>query len=289
MRSHGHHYRWNYRIGLKMTQFIDTHNHVGIAPISEALGVVLEKTLALGIEACVITTATVEDFDQAARVARRLGWGYCVGLHPLYIREQYQSDLVRLKDFVKNHIQDPYLVGIGEIGLDFFVEGLDRQRQQRAFEAQLQLAQETGLAVSLHSRRALYRVMECLNQFPKVRGVLHAFAGSVEQAQQAIEKGFYLGFGGAMTFEGSKRVRKVAAEILSDAIVLETDAPDMPPSFAKIKESSPLFLPLYLEQLSALRNENSEQLGRILYENSLNAFPRLRTLLTIRKNFVSNH
>lgn len=262
-----------------MTSYLDTHNHVGLTDLKEDLDDLGQKCREAGIRAGVITTGTVGDFERVSEVARKLHWGYCVGLHPLYIREDYQADLQYLKEFLLAHLDDEHLVGIGEIGLDFYVEGLDRSNQEKAFEAQLQLAQIFNLAVSVHSRRALYRVMALMARYPKVQAALHAFSGSQEEMRQVIKRGYYVGFGGAMTYSGSKRVRQAAFVCPEDKILLETDSPDMSPSFSETGHSSPLFLPRYLKELALLRKVTPELLGQRIFENSLNAFPRMKKLI----------
>ena len=123
--------------------------------------------------------------------------------------------------------------------------------------------------------------------YPQVKGALHAFAGSEQEALQCVRRGFFLGFGGAMTYEGSKRVRKALACVGTQALLLETDAPDMAPSFSENGRSTPVDLPRYLEQMSRIRAEDSEELGRVIYENSLLAFPRLRNVLKLQQNSVA--
>ena len=263
-----------------MPVYIDTHNHVGLTEVSEDLEAFAQKCREAGIRSGVITTGTVKDFERVSQVAQKLHWGYCVGLHPLYISEDYQADLQSLKEFLTTHLDDEYLVGIGEIGLDFYVEGLNRVNQEKVFEAELQLAQSFNLSVSVHSRRALYRVMALMGRYPEVRGALHAFSGSSEELKQAVKRGYFLGFGGAMTYSGSKRVRQAALLCPQDRLLLETDAPDMAPSFSETGHSSSLFLPRYLEELSRLRNESAELLGQKIFENSLNAFPRMRRFVS---------
>ena len=217
-----------------MLEFIDTHNHVGLASLGETLEAVAAKSKAAGVRCAVITCAAA-DLES--------------GVH-----------------------------GIGEIGLDFYVEGLDRQQQECVFKEELALAQELNLPVSVHSRRALFKVMECLAAYPGVKGALHAFSGSVEQAKDAASKGFYLGFGGALTYPGSKRVRACAKVLAAEHLLLETDAPDMAPAFRSEGPSHPADLPAYLEELSRIRAVSSDTLSAVIYRNSLNAFPKLAAL-----------
>lgn len=258
---------------------IDTHNHVGLAPLAQSLEVLAQKASAMGVVCGVITAGGVEDFERVRQTAQKLNWGYCVGLHPLYIRENWQADIKALSAFLETHQDDPHLVGIGEIGLDFYVEGLDRDRQEAVFKEELQLALRFNLPVSIHGRRALYRVLALMKEYPTVSGVLHAFAGSLDEMKQAVRRGLYLGMGGAMTFPGSKRVRTAAIQAPFGSLVLETDAPDMPPVFSETKKSSPLDLPRYLSELADLRQEDESVLSKALFMNSLSAFPKLKVLL----------
>lgn len=258
---------------------IDTHNHVGLAPLAQSLDTLAQKAGDAGVILGVITAGGIEDFERARQTAQKLNWGYCVGLHPMYIRESWQADIKALYAFLETHLDDPHLVGIGEIGLDFYVEGLDRDRQEIVFKEELQLASQFNLPVSLHSRRALYRVLALIKDYPTVSGVLHAFSGSPDEMKQAVRRGLYLGFGGAMTFAGSKRVRTAAQQAPIGSLVLETDAPDMPPAFSVTKKSSPLDLPRYLSELATLRQDDESVLSQALFMNSLSAFPKLKVLL----------
>ena len=218
---------------------IDTHNHVGLAPLAQSLEVLAQKASAKGVVCGVITAGGVEDFERVRQTAQKLNWGYCVGLHPLYIRENWQADIKALSAFLETHQDDPHLVG----------------------------------------SRALYRVLALMKEYPTVSGVLHAFAGSLDEMKQAVRRGLYLGMGGAMTFPGSKRVRTAAIQAPFGSLVLETDAPDMPPVFSETKKSSPLDLPRYLSELADLRQEDESVLSKALFMNSLSAFPKLKVLL----------
>ncbi len=144
-------------------------------------------------------------------------------------------------------------MAVGEIGLDFFVPGLDAARQERFYRAQLQLARRFDLPVILHVRRAVDPILKQLRRIGVRGGIAHAFNGSRQQAQMFIDLGFRLGFGGAMTFEGSSRIRELARTLPLSAIVLETDAPDIPPAWAQSERNLPANLARYAALLAQLR------------------------------------
>ena len=141
------------------------------------------------------------------------------------------GDLSRLREALVDNAGDPRLVAVGEIGLDHFIAGLDRERQVKFYVAQLELAAEFGLPVLLHVRRAIDTVLKHLRLVPVAGGIAHAFNGSEQQADAFVELGMKLGFGGALTFDRALRIRRVAAVVPEQAIVMETDSPDIAPQW----------------------------------------------------------
>ena len=229
-----------------------------------------------GVTCGLITTGSDDDFELAEAAARQFHWGYCVGIHPLFVEQVHDDALTHLERFLGNHLDDPYLIGIGEIGLDLYEEHPDYERQAFFFRAQMALAEKFSLPVSLHARRALSRVIEVMDEFSTVKGAVHAFPGSFEQACEVIRRGYGIGFGGALTYEGSKKLRKCAAAVPEEAILLETDAPDMAPSYRRGDRSEPADLIHYLEVLSSIRGRSPELLKERIFKNTLTFFPRLR-------------
>jgi TatD DNase family protein len=163
------------------------------------------------------------------------GGAYALGIHPMYVPRAQDADLDCLEACIQAALPDPRFVAIGEIGLDFFVSELKAPdmaaRQERFYRSQLELAQRYGLPVLLHVRRSQDQLLKHLRQCPTVGGIAHAFNGSFQQAHQFIERGFALGFGGAMTFTRAQQIRRLAAQLPLDALVLETDAPDLAPAW----------------------------------------------------------
>jgi TatD DNase family protein len=162
-------------------------------------------------------------------LARRHGDSYALGIHPLYTPNAREQDIAALRETLARLRGDAQLVAVGEIGLDFFVPGLDADRQIWFYEQQIALAREFDLPVILHVRKSSDRLLKTLRARPVAGGIAHAFNGSVQQAQAFIDLGFKLGFGGAVTYDRALKLRELAAALPLDALVLETDAPDIPP------------------------------------------------------------
>ena len=189
-----------------------------------------------------------------------------------------------LRDALRREMADPAsrVVAVAEIGLDGFVPDLDRAKQEAVFVAQLKVARDTGMPVSLHVRRSVDWVTKWLRRIPISGGVAHAFNGSEEQARILISLGLKLGFGGAMMYSGSRRIRRLAATLPIESIVLETDAPDMPSGARRDSgnlRTEPADIAGYLDELALLRNMPRDELLSILQENSLAAFPGMREFL----------
>ena len=213
--------------------WIDTHCHLDAAEFDADRDAVREAARLAGVARCVIPAVQRAHWADVAQLAQRHGDAYALGVHPLYVPQAQEADLLALDQALRKRAGDPRLVAVGEIGLDFFVPALCtpemRERQWFFYTAQLQLAQQHGLPVILHVRRSADLLLKGLRQCPVVSGIAHAFNGSAQQAQAFVDMGFALGFGGTLTFERALQLRRLACELPLSAIVLETDAPDIPP------------------------------------------------------------
>ncbi len=244
---------------------------------------------------CVIPAVEVSNFDTVRRLAHRLGDAYALGIHPLCVPRAADDALDQLDAALTRHRDDPRLVAVGEIGLDLFVPALVEPamlaRQQHFYRAQLKLARRHRLPVIVHVRRSADLVLKHLRALGdgQVCGIAHAFNGSAQQAQAFIDLGFKLGFGGAMTFEPARQLRRLAAELPLDALVLETDAPDIPPHwlYATAAEraegrpqgvNSPAELPRIGGVLAELRGLAPQAVATATTANAIAALPRLEAL-----------
>lgn len=192
------------------------------------------------------------------------GFYPALGLHPVYVEQHRPEDV----DFVAAQIAEAKPAAVGEIGLDFFVPGLDRGKQQTLFEAHLRLARAADLPVVLHVRKAHDQVLATLRRIKVRGGFAHAFNGSMQQAQQYIDLGFRLGFGGTLTYDRSNRIRALAVELPLEAIVLETDAPDMVVSNHRGERNDPEYIVESLQVLAALRNATPQAIAAATTRNS---------------------
>ncbi|NYT59368.1 TatD family hydrolase [Alcaligenaceae bacterium] len=215
---------------------IDTHCHLDAAEFAEDRLAVIQRAGEQGVGAIVIPAVARSNFDTVRDLAHSFSGGcYALGIHPICVPEAEASDLDVLESKIVAALDDPRLVAIGEIGLDFFLPQLKeadmRDKQEVFYAAQLDLAERYGLPVLLHVRRSQDRVLKHLRKREAIGGIAHAFNGSFQQAGQFIDQGFALGFGGAMTFTRALQIRRLAEQLPLEALVLETDAPDIAPAW----------------------------------------------------------
>jgi TatD DNase family protein len=212
-----------------MSCWIDTHCHLDAPEFDADRDAVRAAARARGVEHIVIPAVERAHWSGAIALAQRHGDSYALGIHPLYTPRAQEADIAALRAVLAERQGDPQLVAVGEIGLDFFVPGLDHERQIWFYEQQIQLARTFGLPVILHVRKSSDRLLKTLRATPVVGGIAHAFNGSAQQAQAFIDLGFKLGFGGAITYDRALKLRDLAVTLPLESIVLETDAPDIPP------------------------------------------------------------
>jgi TatD DNase family protein len=280
-----------------MPDWIDTHCHLDAAEFDADRDAVRAAARTAGVVRCVIPAVAVPGFDAVCRLAHRFGDGYALGIHPLCAGEASDTALDDLDAALGAHADDPQLVAVGEIGLDYFVDelksGAPRLRQERLFRAQIELAARHGLPVLLHVRRSVEQVLHELTHSGVAGGIAHAFNGSRAQAERLLERGFKLGFGGAVTYQRATRLRRLALELPDHAIVMETDAPDIPPQWlyrtaaaraagAAQGRNQPAEVARIGAQVAALRGASAADWAAQTRANALAALPRLGGLLPQR-------
>jgi TatD DNase family protein len=244
---------------------IDTHCHLDAAEFDADRAAVYAAARAAGVGCIVVPAVAVDGFAQTKSVvAAHAGCVAAYGIHPLYVTAACEADIATLRDWLA--AERP--VAVGEIGLDFYAGDGDRARQERFFAEQLALAREFDLPVILHVRRAIDRVLWHLRRAGVCGGIAHAFNGSRQQADEFIRLGFALGFGGAATFSGSTRIRALAAALPAAAIVLETDAPDIPPAWLNGARNSPVELPRIAAEIAMLRGVTPAELAAATAANA---------------------
>ena len=272
-----------------MPLWIDTHCHLDAPEFTADLPAVRARARQAGVGLCVWPAVRAADFERVRALATAHGDAYALGIHPLFTPHATEQDLQALEQALNQAQGDPHLVAVGEIGLDGFVPGLDMARQQHFYRAQLALAQRHGLPVLLHVRRSADALLSGLRQCPVVGGLAHAFNGSRQQADQFMAMGFKLGFGGALTFERALQLRRLASDVPLNALVLETDAPDIPPRWlyrtqaeraqgAVMGRNEPAELVRIAQCLAELRGMPLADLAQASTANAMQALPKLDPL-----------
>src|SRR5437764_9821488 len=265
--------------------WIDTHCHLDAHEFGAASLEVARRAQDNGVGMIVIPAVERGNFEVVCTLAGALpNASYALGIHPIFVPQAQDDDLVELRRLVEASMIDPRFVGIGEIGLDFFIPMLCEpamvEKQERFLRAQLRIARDFALPVLTHVRRSQDQVLKHIRQVRPNGGIAHAFNGSFQQAQNFIDLGFHLGFGCAMTFTRALQIRRLAAQLPLGAIVLETDAPDIAPSWVHPGRNSPEQLPAIGQALAELRGADADEVRASTHRSALAAIPRLAALLS---------
>lgn len=243
---------------------VDSHCHLDFEAFDVDRDAVVQRAAAAGVGAIVVPGVKRDTWERVVGLCDgRAGLYYALGLHPLFIEEHDIADLEVLSE--RTAALSP--VAVGEIGLDFHARDADRRTQITLFEGQLDIARSGALPVILHVRKAHDEVLGLLRKYGVSGGIAHAFNGSRQQAGKYIEMGFKLGFGGMLTFERSRKLRELARAVPLDALVLETDAPDMTVSQHRGERNSPEYIPYVLEALAGIRAEGGAEIAAATTRN----------------------
>lgn len=255
-------------------ELIDSHTHLDFPDFEADRHEVLSRSRQLGVRRMVVLGVYQQNWQRLWDLVQSDSNLYAAfGLHPVYLDDHHPADLSELGDWLTRLSGHPQLCAVGEIGLDYFVEQLDRERQQTLFEAQLKLAVDFQLPALLHVRRSHAAVIATLKRIRLPRGgIIHAFAGSQEEAREYIKLGFKLGLGGAATWPQALRMHKVIAQLPLDAVVLETDSPDMAPVMYAGQRNSPVHLPDICAALAERMNISPSALAEASTRNACELF-----------------
>ena len=270
-----------------MAMCLDTHCHLDASEFDLDREAVIERAVATGVAGVLIPAVQAKDFDAVKQLAHHAAHKlpatcYTLGIHPMYTPQAQKQDIATLKQAIETSLDDPRFVGIGEIGLDYFVPELDGEVQAYFFEEQLALAEQFNLPVILHVRRSQDAIVKALRSKKISGGIAHAFNGSFQQAENFMKLNFVMGFGGAMTHPRALQIRRLAKELPADSIVLETDAPDIPPVWLSgevVSRNEPGELPQISSELAQLRDALVSQTQHICTQNTLRVMPRWRDLV----------
>lgn len=250
-------------------ELVDSHCHLDVAEFDPDRDAVLARARAAGVTRIVVPAIDAAAWPKLRRIcAADDGLHAAYGLHPLLLADHRPAHLDGLRDWIER--ERP--VAVGECGLDFYVEDLDRDQQQRYFQAQLELAREFDLPLIVHARRAVEQAIHAIRAVGGLRGVVHSYAGSPEQARQLHELGFLVGLGGPVTYARAKRLRRIAAQVPLEQLLLETDAPDQPDCESRGTRNEPARLPRVLSEIAMLRGMAPAALAEATTANARRLF-----------------
>jgi len=264
---------------------IDTHCHLDADEFDADRDAVVARARGLGVAMMVLPAAHADQFAKCAAVAHTYGFAYALGTHPLWTDRAVEQHVETLRESALVALADPRFVGIGEIGIDQHEPGLDLPRQEWFFREQLKVARDLQLPVIIHVRKSADLLLKHLRRVEVPGGIVHAFNASAQQAQPFVERGLRLGFGGAMTYAGSLRIRRFAATLPDTAWVIETDAPDIAPQWLRDRDSGaagrnePGELAQIAQVMAELRGRSVAEIAAQNRVNACAALPRLAALL----------
>jgi TatD DNase family protein len=254
---------------------IDSHCHLDADEFDGDRAAVIARARAAQVETQVIPAIALSGFEKLRDLcASHDGLHAAYGLHPMFLAEHRPEHLLTLREWIKRE----HPVAIGECGLDFFVEGLDHATQRDYFVGQLELAREFDLPVIVHARRAVEEVIATIrrlgskNQRSALRGVVHSWSGSAEQAHQLYKLGFLIGIGGPVTYARARRLRELVATMPLEFLLLETDSPDQPLEGHRGERNEPARLTGVLATVAALRAMKPNDVARATTQNARRLF-----------------
>ena len=254
---------------------IDTHCHFNHARFADDMPEAIERARQVGVTQMIVVGADREGSEQAVVIAEEIGDGVfaTIGVHPHDAKDWDAATEARFRTLADH----PKVVAIGEIGLDYHYDFSPREAQFEAFRAQMRLARDTGLPVVIHCREAYADTLQLLGEegADETGGVMHCWAGTVEEANQTVALGLALGFGGTLTFKNAEEVRQAAQTVPLETLLIETDAPCLAPMPHRGKRNEPAYVRLIAERLAELRGMTLEEIAVLTTGNAHRTFPKL--------------
>lgn len=252
-----------------MLDLVDTHAHLDDRSFDDDRQAMYDRSAGVGVRRWIVPAIDRGNWEAVERLSgSRPGVFPAYGLHPLLTEAHRDEHLAELPDWLHGH----GAVAVGEIGLDFYVDGLDPARQRELFVSQLEIAKEHDLPVIVHGRRAFEEVIHTLRRVGGLRGVVHSFSGSEEQARQLFDLGFHLGIGGPVTYDRANRIRRVVAAMPLEWLLLETDSPDQPCMHRRGQRNEPAFMTDVLDTVARLRDATRDDIAAATTANAMRLF-----------------
>jgi len=267
--------------------WFDTHCHIDAPEFRDDLSLVLARAAEQSVTGILIPAVRVSDYDRVVEIVEQ--WSplipylcFSLGIHPLYTIDAQEKDVELTRQAIEKYHHHPRLVAVGEIGLDYFVTHLDNQKQEWFFEEQLKIAKDFELPIIMHVRKSQDQLLKRLRQTKVTGGIAHAFNGSFVQAQHFLDLNFVMGFGGTITYDRSLQIKRLAKQFSQESYVIETDSPDIPPSWLLDEESKrnePAYLPKIAESFAKERDMSLDEVAKMNLQNVSRVLPRLKKLL----------
>ncbi len=250
--------------------FFDTHTHLDDEQMREVRGELLRELPAAGIAPVMAIAADRDSCKTALKLAERNSYILAaVGYHPAAAQNMDEELFAELAELA----QHPRVKCIGEIGLDYhWPEDTDKEKQKYWFIRQMELAQKLKKPVSIHSRDAMADTLEILRMFPKVKGVMHCYAGSYATMVELVKMGYYIALGGVVTFKNAKTAVEVAQFVPPERLLIETDCPYLAPEPHRGELNTPMFVPLVAEKIALIRGTSTEEIARVTRDNGMKLF-----------------
>lgn len=248
---------------------VDSHCHLDAGEFDPDRAAVIERARAAGVQIQIVPAVTAASWPKLREVCQQAPGLYpAYGLHPMFLAEHRAEHLALLREWIER--ERPR--AIGECGLDYFVDGLDAEAQQTYFIGQLRLARDFDLPVVVHARRAVDAVIAAIRRIGGLRGVVHSFSGSPQQAAQLHRQGFLLGLGGPLTYERAQRLQRLVREMPLEQLLLETDAPDQPDAAIRGQRNEPARLAVIARHIAALRQTDLDTVAKTTTDNARRLF-----------------
>ncbi|QNK00818.1 TatD family hydrolase [Dyella telluris] len=252
-----------------MLELTDSHAHIDDASFAAHLPAMFERASEAGVRHIVVPAIDQASWPRIEALCASYAQAHpAYGMHPIYIDQHRPEHLSELRTWLETH----RAVAVGEIGLDYFLTDLDVGRQREYFQQQLRMARDFDLPVIVHARRAMDEVTSTMRRMGGLRGVVHSFSGSLQQAERLWEMGFHIGMGGPVTHERAQRLRGIVARMPIEHLLLETDAPDQPGACHRGERNEPAYIVEVLDTIAQLRNESAETVAQATTENARRLF-----------------
>lgn len=254
---------------MSRTSIIDSHCHLDFDSFDDDLSEVLQRAADNNISDIIIPGTEKIHWQRITELCKRYKQLHaCYGLHPYWARQHQKQDIEDLRQYIESHRP----VAIGECGLDFRPHLADKKTQLYFFEAQLTIAEDHQLPLVIHSVNATETVIQCLKKFKQLRGMIHSFSGSADQAKQLIKLNFFISISASITYDRAKKIKQVVREIPLTSLLVETDAPDQPGQDNSNKRNEPAFITSTISAIAKERNESFDSIARQTAVNARKLF-----------------